>query len=129
MRFSLTVAIVMFAISAPAYAQFPTMAELSKRCEAVRFVGEKSMPEVALERSADLAFCEGYLVAVFQQSVNGSAINGVLFCTTAVDAIKADQLAKIFIKYANDHPAKLHENAFKHALLSFMEAFPCTTKR
>jgi hypothetical protein len=39
--------------------------------------------------------------------------------------ISGDQVRLVFIKYATDNPAELHESARVSALLAFLKAFPC----
>jgi len=123
------IAVAMFTMSVAAYAQYPTMNDLSKACKVVYDIGERKFaPQVASEKSFDWGFCTGYISAAFQAGITGDTLHGTLFCTDSGASITLEQLAKVFLKYSEEHPAKLHENAFQHVALSFMEAFPCRRK-
>ena len=46
-----------------------------------------------------------------------------LFCTPL--EVTAIQLAKVFVKYANDNPQDLHLSASSVVINAFVKAFPC----
>ena len=41
------------------------------------------------------------------------------------DEVTLEQLRKIYVKYANEHPEELHLTASGIAINAFIEAFPC----
>ena len=41
------------------------------------------------------------------------------------DEVTLEQLRKIYVKYANEHPEELHLTAAGIAVNAFVEAFPC----
>lgn len=42
------------------------------------------------------------------------------------DGVEVDQLARVFVKYLEEHPERLHERQMRLLIDSFRIAFPCT---
>ena len=83
-----------------------------------------------------LAACESESVATQNKCVRSLA--GIVDATTTwvdwemmpkkfcqPDEVTLEQLRKIYVKYANEHPEELHLTAAGIAVNAFVEAFPC----
>lgn len=133
---SLPIIAISFVLVCPAIAQ-QRAEDLVRRCEAKR----TSPPSVQTSgqmaewlgkmRDVDFALgaCAGYFAGVLEMNSIYKALKGQpLFCIPP-DGISGDQAIKIFLKYASDHPEKLHENTQLFVFGAFVRAFPCNAQR
>ena len=78
-------------------------------------------PVLALNRG----FCIGYMQGVLITNLLVDRLKrGQAFYCPAVE-VSPDQGRKIFLKYMNDHPEKLHEEPNFMVIESLVAAFPC----
>ncbi len=82
-------------------------------------------------------FCSGYITGLMEMR---SFMVGLFALTKPNDpgfdwgygcmpnGVTLEQVTKVFIKYANDHPELLHKDASIILLAAFKQAFPCTNK-
>ena len=80
--------------------------------------------------SAGTTYCLGYILGVHDGFTAGVAFQAEhqheekqLYCLPG--RIPAGQLEKIFLKWAEDHPERLHEDSVILLLNAWREAFPC----
>jgi len=68
--------------------------------------------------------CVGYLRGVTETArIWQGGTGNQTYCLPEV--AETDQLIRVTIKYTEDNPAQLHQNAAALVQLAFMEAFPC----
>jgi hypothetical protein len=81
-------------------------------------------PVMAME----LGFCNGLFSGLIASSI-GTATLATRFdlkpAFCAPQGVTADQGKKIFLKWMEEHPESLHEDAAAHAFVALMKAFPC----
>lgn len=92
---------------------------LVNNCAAV----DKMLPKDA----PGLSYCFGYILGVVDMH---NALNAVLsnprdntYCMP--DSATATQLAKVVVKYGNDHPEELNQAALLVVSNAFVRSFPC----
>lgn len=71
------------------------------------------------------ARCILYLQGVIDSFSTIYILNGMQNILCFPDNIEAIQLKKVFLKWANNHPEKLHNIAASLVINAFSEAFPC----
>jgi hypothetical protein len=71
-------------------------------------------------------YCSGYIDGFLDGHALTAAINGgrKLYCLP-LRGISAEQATRIFVKYLQDHPEKLHDSGRILVLIAFETAFPC----
>lgn len=73
----------------------------------------------------DIGMCMGYVTGVMETGSHmQSAGAKATYCMP--DEVEIQQLARIVVKYLEEHPADLHYKAAAAVLFSFIDAFPCT---
>ena len=74
-------------------------------------------------------YCFGYLRATADLSRSYSKVvhKSVMACIP--DGASNGQLARVFLKYADDHPNELHYSEFIGVLRAYSLSFPCATDK
>jgi hypothetical protein len=83
------------------------------------------LPDCENESIAVQNDCVMYLAGVVDATETWIAFGQVreVFCIP--NDVNLDQLRKIFIKFANEHPEDLHSNAGSVVINALFKAFPC----
>lgn len=123
-----------FSSTANASRDLSTAYGLSKACA----IGEGNNLAVDGADFVDAGYCIGFFSAIIDYGMFHEEMNSFysnentkstafrpLFC--APDKVTSGQASKIFIKYIDENPQKLHEPAFVIAIISLAKAFPCET--
>ena len=125
--FLLFTMLFIFVAIRPAQAQLPsfrTANDLVRLCQDKK-VDELMDPPTALA----FGFCRGLFGGLVAASIASTILakpynlGKPLFC--APTGVTSDQARKIFLKWMDEHPEDLHEDATPHAVISLMKAFPC----
>ena len=120
---SITLAAVLFVLACSAVAeQDRSGGVLLKGC---RLALAHEQPD--LVGAIDAGYCYGFVNA----SWSAMEVDKVLFkdgkyCYAEV--VHTQQLVRILVKWLEDHPAKLPEDAYGLVLEAFVDAFPCEAK-
>lgn len=80
-----------------------------------------------LKDASGLSFCFGYIFGVWDMHnvLNASLPNAKDDVYCIPDNASGTQLAKIIVKYGNDHPEELNQAALAVVSHAFTKAFPC----
>jgi hypothetical protein len=103
---------------------FRTADDLLQQCQ-------DKTPDELIDPSNALmhGFCLGLFNGLIASSVAATLLKEQfnlgrpLFC--APSGVTPDQARRSFLKWMNEHPENLHEDAIPHAVISLMKAFPC----
>jgi len=74
----------------------------------------------------DMAYCYGFIRGTIGAAITLSPDFNNFFCGPKED-LSNDQMVKIFIKWMNDHPENLHQEATVSVVNSLLAAYPCKT--
>ena len=77
------------------------------------------------ENISDKGVCLGYLQAVEDTYNSAAEWKGFESDICAPISVTGGQLIKVWVKYANEDPEKLHVSASDLVLLAYRDAFPC----
>jgi hypothetical protein len=93
----------------------------------VRMCQDRS-PRSLQHNSADAVgygFCLGLFNGLIASNVYTKELKlgQPLFCATS--DVFPDEARKVFLRWMNDHPEQLHEDALSVAIVSLRKAFPC----
>ena len=116
-------ALVFYVITGTAYASDGN--EFLLQCKALIKVAEGGASISQKEHDGALvcaSYLDGFLGSHAIEDVRNSK---PLYCIPA-EGLKIGQVARIVIKYLEDNPAKLHEDARLAVGISLMGSFPCT---
>jgi len=80
---------------------------------------------VEMQQTFGSGECWGSFGVVQKLIIMADADRRPLFNVCAPASSTRTQLTAIFVKYADDHPAKLHEDFLDIALEALRDAFPC----
>ena len=87
---------------------------------------EGSVSDNEFENAMEQALCIGYIDGIVDSNAMMQGFLGVqLFCSAAGRHLARSGDARIFLKWANDHPEQLHESVRISVMLSLAQAFPC----
>jgi hypothetical protein len=75
--------------------------------------------------SEDLARCMSYLIGVIDGSSWGSHMDPKLFSVCIPVEVTQEELIRVFLKYADQHPENLHWLPVKFVTEAFKAAYPC----
>jgi hypothetical protein len=78
-------------------------------------------PNSTMIDAQNIAFCQGFLWAI--QRVGYDLTEPYRFCRPDEGTLKQGSL--VLLKYLNDHPEQLHEDAVLLAVRAFRAAWPC----
>jgi hypothetical protein len=110
---------------------WPTpVSELSEDCriaEVVTTSGSRAAGDPGAV-GLHLGRCYGYIQG-FMNAFTAWAQSGPAQDMCIPKEVTLQQLAKVFLKYANDNPAKLHEKADSALVRAFSDAWPCPKKK
>ncbi len=117
--------------SAPAFAQDMFLRKgsaeaLAKECRAVLSADLDKMQAPA-DAMWPIGSCLGFLNGVIDMATiarEESPKTAQFFCIPRT--VTGAQLAKVFVKYSDNHPEQLHLPAAVIVVLSFKDAFPCS---
>jgi hypothetical protein len=99
-----------------------TTSQIKPWCDA--YLASESAPHVSPHQTADAGLCEGYIVGLIEQvslspvleitdGADGvSVANGKFLLGTWGEAVTADQVTKVFIKFVTDQPQWLDKTAY-----------------
>lgn len=73
----------------------------------------------------DARACLSYLYGFADGGQLGAKGDHKLFPVCFPDGVDGGQMAKIVVKYGDDHPEKLHNGGMAIVFLALREAFPC----
>jgi hypothetical protein len=132
MKRALLGAVLVLSFAAHAKAQYSGN-ELLRDCSVAN--SEVTSPD----KIAYASHCLGYLRGVadamefdigFRSSEPASdppsgSVGGRSYFPCIPDGASPDQLARVMVKYLNEHPEKLHQGAIALVLPAFKKAFPC----
>ena len=71
------------------------------------------------------SFCTGYLIGIWDGLKVVKLAVAPDSKTCLPDGVNGDQMTRIFVKYAREHPEELHLPAAALAISAFAGAFPC----
>jgi hypothetical protein len=98
----------------------PTQIEDKDWIEAFYCLGYLSGARAAIGFERDINYAE----SVVRPKQTGPPVFRICIPEEATQ----DQLAKVVVKYLNDHPERLHEDAFLLVFAAYSDAFPCPKK-
>lgn len=127
MKRELLVAILLFSASGFAAAERPTGSELLTQCKkAIRYVeGEHGLSaQDIIDASSCLSYLQGVRDALTTQYVGHGDTAVMCLSPQVTDS----QLARIFIKWAEAAPERLHEDAFRGVIAAFFPQFACPSR-
>ena len=87
--------------------------------------GNKMLALCEGEDNLDLAICLGYLQAVADTYKTAAEWEGFESVICAPISVTGRQLQKVWVKYANENPEKLHLSAASIVMHAYKDAFPC----
>ena len=87
--------------------------------------GNKLLASCEGENIFNQDVCVGYLQAVEDTYNSAAEWKGFESDICAPISVTGGQLIKVWVKYANEHPEKLHLSASDLVLLAYRDAFPC----
>lgn len=83
------------------------------------YLALQSTPHVPAIQATDAGLCEGYIVGLMEQvsldpflDIADGAPNGKFLIGTWGDAVSADQVTRVFIKFVSDQPQWLDKPAY-----------------
>ena len=105
---------------------------LTKSCRAMAAANEMNFNEIPGNTSAEvagrimgsLAYCSGYLSGV-AEGLSASSNVAERVCISK-DSVSMYQIAKVFLKWVDSHPEKLHWHRYEAAKTALLEAFACS---
>jgi len=100
--------------------------ELLKECQSAT----KDASGMSSLEAMDGAHCLGYISGIEATlglwEYRSNKAKGPLPPPACIpDEVTGLELAKVVVKYLNDHPNQLHEDYFTLVLLAFSQAYPC----
>lgn len=117
--------LVIFLFFAPGLAVADGNSLLSK-CKAAMLFGEKSPQAGGWEDLGEAKYCAGFLDGVAGiGSVAQQAGRPIGFCPPS--NAPTGQFIRVFTRFLQDHPEKLHYNGASLAVEAFHDAFPCAS--
>lgn len=115
-RLAPAVALIAFLGVTPARAEPTTNGDMSRICD--KAAGE---PFSGTQEIMNLGDCWGFIRGVWEMHVAWGT--PPLVCLPP--GADYSQMAKVYLKWTRDNPAKLHEKAVIGAFAAWREAFPC----
>ncbi len=111
------------AASLPSFASTISAEDLVRLCRPVmNATPENTLP---LDQTNAAGFCMGYVTGV--SDAVSYAENGGTFSQNLCipKGVSSSQIARIVVKYGNDHPERLHLHATVFTIEALQGAFPC----
>jgi hypothetical protein len=87
--------------------------------------GNRILTKCESESYYDQGYCLGHLQAVSDTYNVSAAWHGFETDNCMPNGVTAGQLLRVWIKWANENPVKLHMDASSLVLLAYKEYFPC----
>ena len=117
------ISVILLALAFPTAGQAYSGLELLRGCTAIL------APERPTDTDAVVGMfrCSGYLAGIVDANAIVSGMRGkpaALFCLPDT-GLENEQVIRIVVKYLNDHPEHLHEQARMGAIIALRLAFPC----
>jgi len=119
MRYWLTATLCMAV--APASAE--TALEVQSWCKQIASAPVKANEYISIEHTFESGFCWGAFATIQSYSDNLSVDNRQIICAPA-DSTRIQDI-RTFMKYAEQHPERMHEDFAVIALNALGIAFPC----
>tara|TARA_R110001632_G_scaffold105926_1_gene215534 strand:+ start:9955 stop:10305 length:351 start_codon:yes stop_codon:yes gene_type:complete len=89
------------------------------------YSGNTLLAACEIENNFEQAMCQGYLMAVNDTHYAATMWGGLEQFSCLQEGVMSNQLQKIWIKWANENPEKLHFEASGLVLNAYRKAFPC----
>jgi hypothetical protein len=83
------------------------------------------LPQSKAFKDLDLLVCSAYLAGFTDAHAVSKYVGGGAFYCFPGSGLPAEQLIMVFLKWATDNPARLHESRRSAVISAFSSAFPC----
>lgn len=130
-RFALLTLVVCFASFAhpTGTVQEPTGVKLLEECQ----TAAKNFDNAPANEAAGGIHCLGYLSGVddtltLWRENNAASIKGNAQPPACIPSATMLELAKVVVKYLNDHPNQLHKSYSELVVLALSDAYPCQSR-
>lgn len=107
--------------------QAQTVATLFRQCEVYEKDATIAVDATRFNRT-ETGVCLGYFMAIKGMTLAEDTDGTPILNACAPKASTADQLVRIFMKFARENPEKHHEDAVFNVWNSLIRAFPCRKK-
>lgn len=108
-----------------AHFHYPNSETLFQQCKAVENI-DLETKRVPIKDASDVGLCMGFISGIIDlETMDAGVLKHPTHEWCVPDSATTTQLAKVIVKYGNDHPQELHLPGVLFVAKALVAAFPC----